>query len=130
MRSRVIAGVILVAFMTVGCHPPVNIVTPEGKKIYTANEVLKRVEELQNAAIKADTQKVIPTHTARIIVQFTVSSARTIGMVSDGWGIVVAKAWAEVKAQIPLEILNNPAIKVAVFAVDIALATFLAKGDS
>jgi hypothetical protein len=127
---RYAAILVLVAFTLPACagQRPVTIVTPQGKTAFTSNEVLKRVQEVQNAAISAEAAKGIPTDVARIIIAFTVESAKVLGATPQGWGATVASLWASAKAQIPLAWLVNPYIQVAVAALDAALATFLPVG--
>lgn len=79
------------------CAPPPSIQTPEGKKIWTANEVVIRINEFQGAVIDASDLGALPVPTARTIVEWTTRSLRTIQAVPDGWLPVVAKGWAEVR---------------------------------
>jgi hypothetical protein len=117
-------GVVLAVLMS-ACQRPVTIVTPQGKVAYAAHEVAIRVGELQKATIAAETAGAIPTAVARIIITFTTESAKVLGATPSGWGGVVATRWGNVKRQLPLRYLENPAIIAAVSAVDIALAIFL-----
>jgi hypothetical protein len=131
MRSRrpdlvpFLALLVALAFLATACHPPITITTPQGKIVYTANEVAKRVETLQAAAIAGEAQGVLPTDVARVFVQFSVSAAKTLQTLPSGWGTTVAVAWGEAKQQIPLRYLNNPTVATAVMAVDTVLAIWL-----
>lgn len=116
---------VTVAVLTTACRAPVTITTPQGKVIYSANEVAKRVENLQTTVIAAEASKAIPTDVARVFVTFTVESAKVLRVVPQGWQVTVAVAWGEAKKQIPLKYLNDPAIQVAVLAVDTVLAVWL-----
>ena len=123
---RWLIAVALVAIVVASaCHTPVTIVTPAGKVAYAANEVAIRVGELQKTAIAAEASGAIPTTVARIIITWTTESAKVLGATPAGWGTTVATSWGEVKRQIPLAYLQNPAIISAVSAVDVALAIFL-----
>jgi hypothetical protein len=125
--STLVVGVILAVFLT-ACHAPITIITPQGKIAYTANEVLKRVQELQRATISAEATGGLPTPAARVLVTFCVETAKVVGALPDGWGATVAVMWGDAKKQLPLRYLENPAILSAVSAVDVALAIFLPSG--
>jgi hypothetical protein len=106
---------------------PVSIQTPQGKQAYTADQIVIRLNELQNAAIQANSLMDpktglpgLPTPTTRIIVQFVVSSDKTLKDLPAGWQQTVATAWAETKRQLP--IITNPAVSVAIGSVDVVLA--------
>ena len=122
---RMLPLVVIVAL--VGCHAPVTIVTPEGKVAYTANEVLKRVEELQKTAIAVAgiPDSGVPLSVTRTIVEFTVSAAKVLDASAPGWGQSLAIAWGDVKRRIPLRYLQDARLQFAVAAVDLALAIFL-----
>jgi hypothetical protein len=120
-----VALIVAVIFLATACHAPVTITTPQGKVVYTANEVAKRVEVLQATAIKAEAATTIPTDVARIIITFTVDAAKVLQATPAGWGTTVAVAWAEAKKQLQLKWLNDPSISLAVLAVDTALAIWL-----
>ena len=125
-----VALIVAVIVLATACHAPVTIVTPQGKVAYTANEVLKRVQELQNTAIALGDipNSGIPTSAIRVIVQFTVSAAMVLGTTPAGWGSTVAIAWADAKKQIPLRYLADPRLQASVLAVDMMLAIFLPPG--
>ena len=131
MRSRrpdlapFVALFIALAFHASACHAPITITTPQGKVIYAANEVAKRIENLQTTVIAAEASKGIPTDVARVLVTFTVESAKVLRDAPQGWQVTVAVAWGEAKKQIPLKYLNDPTIQVAVLAVDTVLAVWL-----
>ena len=125
-----LAPFVLVLFVTAGCHPPVTIVTPQGKVAFTANEILKRVQELQEVVIAVDAtpNNGLPRSATRLIVQFTVEAAKILDATPSGWGTTVAIAWADAKKQIPLKYLMDPRLQAAVLGVDVALAIFLPPG--
>jgi len=117
--------VLLLAFAMYACDRPVTITTPEGKAAYTANEILKRVQNLQNATIEAAASGGLSTNSARVIITFTVESAKVLDATPTGWGGIIATAWNAAKKQLPATVLTNPVIQAAAIAVDVALAVYL-----
>jgi len=101
-----------------GCSAPVTITTPQGQTAYRADQVVVRVNELQNAAIAANqaTPKVLDDATARILVQFCVAADQTLAATPAGWQTTVKTAWASTKAQLPT--ITNPTVSAAIAAVD------------
>ncbi len=113
--------VLLLAGPLTGCHAPVTITTPQGHAAYTADQVVVRVNELQNAAIAANaaTPPALSTTTTRVIVQFAVATDTTLAQVPAGWQATVRTAWATAKAQ--LTGITNPLITALMAAVDAVL---------
>jgi hypothetical protein len=114
---------VLVASVLVGtpaCHAPVTVTTPQGKAAFTADQVAARVSELENATIAAQAQGQIPLATARVLVEFCVSSGKTLAAAPAGWQATVGKAWAEAKKQLPATL--SPLVQSAVNLVDTTLA--------
>lgn len=102
-----------------GClHAPANLST-QGKVAYTADQIVVRVNELENAAISANQQQQLSTNATRTIVQFCVSADETLAHTPDGWLATVQAAWAQTKANLPP--ISNPAITSALAAVDTVL---------
>lgn len=120
-RSRAILLLLplLVLAGTAACHAPVTIVTPQGKVAYAADQIVLRVNELQNAAIAAEASGALPTATARIIVQFAVSADRILAAAPSGWQATLAASWAQTKTQLPP--IQNPALVAAISALDIVI---------
>ncbi len=83
------------------CHAPVTVVTPEGKAAYTANEILTRVDRLQDAAIAAQRSGALATDTARASVSTTVNLAELADAATQGWLATARQAWAQAKAELP-----------------------------
>jgi hypothetical protein len=107
-----------------GCHAPVTIVTPQGQAAYTADQVVVRINELENAAIAANaanaaTPQGLGTSATRTIVAFAVSADTTLAQVPAGWQATVKTAWAAAKMQ--LGTLSNPLIVALMSAVDAVL---------
>lgn len=105
--------------LTPACHAPVTVTTPQGKIAYTADQIVQRVNELENAAIKANGAGQLPLVQTRTIVEFCVAADKTLAATPSGWQATVRTAWAATRAQIPT---TNPAIAAAVTAVDVVLA--------
>lgn len=103
----------------VACHAPVTITTPQGKAAYTADQIVVRVNELQNAAIKAEAGGALPTATTRTIVEFAVAADKTLAATPAGGAATVAVAWQQTKLK--LAGVSNPAILAAMSAVDVVL---------
>lgn len=128
--KRAIAFCVILSFTA--CTTPVTIVTPQGKIAYTANEVLKRVQELQQVAIAVDAtpNNGIPKDVFRVIITFTVEAAKVLDATPAGWGTTLAVAWSNAKGKIPLRYLTDPRIQTAILAVDVALAIWFPNGGA
>ena len=115
--------VLLLAFLSVpACvHQPPTIITPQGHVAFTADQIVQRVNELQNAAIAAEANQALPTKTARLIVTFCVDADKTLAATPQGWQKTVATAWAQVKSDVG--VIPNATIAAAMNAVDAALAS-------
>lgn len=105
----------------VACHAPVTITTPAGQAAYRADQIVMRVNELQNAAIAANSAspKQLPDQTTRVIVQFCLSADQTLAATPNGWQATLKASWAATKAQLP--VINNPAVVAAMSAVDVVI---------
>jgi hypothetical protein len=104
---------------------PSSIVTPQGRAAFQADQVLIRVENVQDAVIAAATPDAagrvgIEKPTADIIVGFTRDAALTIRQTPNGWLPTVRTAWAAAKTRIP------PATLASVQGYIIAIETLLA----
>ena len=97
-------SILLIAFVC-ACAP--KGLPLELKPAYTANEVLIRVQELQNTVIGLydATPRGITKDKADLIVKFTVSSAFIIKSSMGGWQSSVKQSWNELKkAYTPTEV--------------------------
>lgn len=81
------------------CHAPVTVTTPAGRAAFTANEVLTRVERLQDAAIAANKAAALDTPTARSIVFVTVQLAELADAATQGWQAAARQAWTQAKTE-------------------------------
>lgn len=84
------------------CRPPATIETEAGKKAHVANEVLIRVERLQNAAIAANKNGSLPTDQARAVVFVTVNLAEIAKATTEGWEATARQAWVQAKKDVPV----------------------------
>lgn len=122
-RILALLGILLAPIglvLTAACHAPVTVVTPEGKAAFTADQIVLRINNLQNAAIQAEATGGLSTDTTRTLVEFAVTANRTLKTVPDGWQQSVATAWAETKKRLPP--ITNLAVMAAVDSVDLVLA--------
>lgn len=120
-RLLVIVALLVALLVTPACTPPPTIVTQPGKVAYAADQVVVRVNELQNAAIAANAQGQLPEATTRTIVQFCVAADTTLAQTPNGWQVTVQTAWASTKAALPP--ITNPAVVAAMGAVDVLLGS-------
>lgn len=98
------------------CHAPVTVVTPAGKAAFTANEILTRVERLQDAAIAAQKNGSLPLESARAVVFVTVNLAELADAATQGWEATARQAWEQAKKELaPL----RPGGQLAVIAATI-----------
>lgn len=97
MKFFAIAVFALLIVSTIGCAP--KGLPLELKPAYTANEVLIRVQELQNTVISLydATPRGITKDRADILVKFTVTTASVIKSSLAGWQSTVKASWAELK---------------------------------
>lgn len=114
--------VLMLALAPACAHPPPTVTTQAGQIAFTADQIVQRVNELQNAAISAEASKDdLQTSTARLIVTFCVEADKTLQTTPAGWQATVLKAWSLAKGQIGS--VANPAIAAALSAVDVAIAS-------
>lgn len=108
---RILAATFL-AVLFMGCATA-QTTDPKTQKLVVANQMLQRLEELQDTVTDLyATQSIDPKH-ALVYSKFIVSATRTIKTVPDGWIPVIRQSWAEVKQQVPLDQME---IKVQVTA--------------
>jgi hypothetical protein len=115
------ATLVVLTLALSGCAHPATIVTVQGAQSYTADQVVVRVNELENAAIAANSAspQALGTDLTRAIVTFAVSADQTLASVPSGWQQTVKTAWANAKAQ--LTTVMNPLILALMAAVDAVL---------
>jgi hypothetical protein len=111
---------LLFVLLCPACHAPTTIVTPQGQRAYTADQVVVRINELQNAAIELNKNNGLNDVVTRRIVTFAVQADTVLKQAPAGWQIQVSALWNQVKADLPLQ--TNQAIIAAMNAVDVVLA--------
>lgn len=89
-----------------GCTAPTTVTTDMGKRAYTADQVVVRIGEFQQAVIDASDAKKVPEATARVIVFWTVQSMQTLKSAPVGWDAALRKTWPPVR----LEVAKQPAL--------------------
>lgn len=83
----------------VACAP--KTLPPELNSVYTSNEVLIRIQELQRTVIGLydSNPRGITKESADLIVRFTVSTATIIQSSMDGWKQTVKTSWSALNHQ-------------------------------
>lgn len=115
--------VLLLCLLAPACAPPVTLTTPQGQTAYRADQVVLRVNELQNAAITAERGGAIPTATTRRIVQFCVAADKTLAATPAGWPATVLALWRATKADLPPATFQQPPLAAALSAVETLLGS-------
>jgi hypothetical protein len=121
-----VAALTFVGAWTPSCaSAPVSVTTPQGKAAFAADQVLTRIEEVENAVIAAATPDAtghvaIPKPTANLIVGFCGDAAAAIKSTPDGWLATARTAWGVIKLHIPPADL--PKVQGYVISIDLLLA--------
>lgn len=103
---------LLIVFAVVGtalsaCTPPPTVTTEPGKRAWQSLEVLKRVEEVQIAAIDAEKTGAVRAQYAKIVIDFATVAAKTCKVYSVGWEKALATAYREAKAKLPQDVIEK-----------------------
>lgn len=129
-RRRVSVLWAVLAILATSCAHPSSITTPQGQVAYTADQIVQRINELQNAAIAAnqtlnkDGSKGLPDATTRAIVTYcTTVALPTLKATPAGWQQTVVTGWTALKGQIRVD-LSNPLIASVISSVDLVLAAY------
>ena len=101
-------------------HPPPNLST-QGRVAFTADQIVLRVNELEDVAIQANAGGGLPVAVTRALVNFAVAADQTLKATPAGWQATVSAAWTATKRQLPT--ITNPAVAAAISAVDVALVS-------
>lgn len=104
---------------TLACTAPVTVITPQGKIAYTADQIVVRVNELQNAAIQANTTNGLDTNSTRTIVQFCLAANGLLRSTPSGWQQTLQVAWMD--AKVKLAGVKNQTVLTAMSLVDAVL---------
>lgn len=104
MRTPLLTLTLIVALVLPlgsGCaHGQPRPADPAIAAAQTGTEIVLRLEELQNAAIAAETSGALATAEAAKIVQFTVASTLTIQQTPGGWRPTVTEGYRTFKASL------------------------------
>ena len=119
-RSTTLLVLSLTLVSSVACHPPATIVTPQGRTAFAVDQVVQRINELENVAIQANASGGLAVQTTRILVTFAVSADRVLKAAPAGWQQTLTTLWMQAKADLPP--ISNPVITAAISAVDVVLA--------
>ena len=125
----------ILALTCFACPPPATVQTPAGKTAFAADQVLQRVEELQNAAIAAnvtiDAKTGLPglsTSTTRAVVTYCVAAAKTLKASPAGWQATVTTGFSELRGSLSAEDAQRLGPYLA--ALDAALAGLASGGGA
>ena len=100
---------------------PKTVVTPQGQAAYTADQVAQVIAALQNSAIQANKQAILPDVQAIQIVSACVDIEKTLQKVPTGWQATVRAAWTALKGKLSPN--ASQTLQTAITAVDVALAS-------
>ncbi len=101
------------------CAPrPATIVTAPGKAAFAADQIVLRVNELQQAAIDANSRGILDLGTTRIIVNWSINADVVLKTVPAGWKETILASWKVAKQDIHT---TNSVIQSAMAAVDAVL---------
>lgn len=90
----------LALIVGLACAPKNANLSPAGREAYTADQIVIRLGELQDAAIAANKSGGLADGPAIKIVQFTVDGAKTCKAVPAGWQATLKAGWLTLKAQL------------------------------
>jgi hypothetical protein len=121
LLAAAIGGAVL---MLSGCATADPNLSSSGKAGANADAVVKRLQELQNAAKDAAANGALPTPVAADIVAATVEVARIAQAAQSGWLIAAHDAWNRWKAKIPLQYRQLPAVSATWVAVEVLFAEY------
>ena len=102
-------------------HAPATITTPAGKAAFNADQVVLRLNELETAAIVANSQNGLSVDKTKVFVEFVVSADTILKTTPNGWLATLTSAWNVAKSKIGVS--SNAAVTAAMGAVDVALAS-------
>lgn len=109
----------LVTLSGCGLKPPATITTTQGKTAYTADQLVLRLQEVENAAIAANAAGGLSDATTAVVVKFCISAGDTAKAAALGWQAAVQTAWADAKKSIPPADAQKFALDIS--AIDLAV---------
>ncbi len=120
MKRLLLIALLLSPLPVASCAPKtanVNL-SPAGQIAYTADQIVLRVNELQQAAITANSKGILDTGTTRLIVNWSINADMTLKVLPQGWKVTVQTSWTLAKKDIHT---TNSIIQSAMAAVDAVL---------
>lgn len=120
MKKTLAAGLIiaigLIAIPNCASAPP--NVSPQAAVAFKADQIVVRVNELQRAATAANAAGSLDTNLTRQIVTWTVAADKILKDTPQGWVATLKASWEQVKQNVNLRTITQPAIQLAFTAVD------------
>jgi hypothetical protein len=92
---------IVILALTVGCGAPTSVQTPAGKAAYTADQLIVSLGIFQDAAIGANSQKILSDPSTRLIVTFVKSAVTTVQAAPLGWKATVTTGLDSLASSLP-----------------------------
>jgi len=90
--------IVLTLGPTISCaSAPTSVVTPAGKAAYSADQVVSAIGIFQDAAISANSSKLISDADTRLIVTFSKGAVATITAAQSGWQSAVITALTQLQ---------------------------------
>jgi hypothetical protein len=93
--------IVLTFGLVIGCTPPTSVTTPVGKTAYTADQLVNSLGIFQDAAIGANSQKILSDNSTRLIVTYVKSAVTVIKASPNGWQATVAAGLAQLQKDLP-----------------------------
>lgn len=116
--------VFVLVFACSACiQPPPNL-TPQAQVAFSADQVVQRVNELENAVIQANSSGALSTNATRVIVEFCVTSDQTLKSAPVGWQATITTAWNSLKAQSDFPKNPSPSLAAIIGTFDAAITSF------
>ncbi len=125
MRPRSLIFVALLVLSSACVSTPPNL-TPAAQVAFQADQVVLKVNALENAAIAAQANGSISLDTARAIVTFCVGADTVLKAAPLGWQQTILRAWNATKSVIPTK---DPTVASLILAVDVALPMLVGGGQ-
>lgn len=124
---------VLVALLTIACGPPKSLQTQQGRDSYSADQVVQRLGEFQNAVIDGRQAGKVTLADARAIVSWIsgdrnaspslLGAVDILKTVPQGWRATVQTSWQAIRSRV----LAIPDLATWVPIIDGLLDNFLAR---
>lgn len=92
-------------------HPP-TLTTPAGQAAYTADEVVKRIVEIQQAVIDATDAGKVKVTDARVIVTWTKTALQALQQTPNGWRAIAVAGYPQVRLALRASTLTAPYVAI------------------